>query len=238
MTDTTAEHYAHLLRAYQYQLGLGHVDRRLELVARLVGTKPPEAFEIVRLLEQTRTLDGAVCELGVAQGATSALIANELLDRSASDLHLFDSFLGLSKPTSEDVLLDDVFNLGSMAAYAGKMACPVEMVARRLDDVGFPPSRVTIHAGFLDKTLVDPSRLPGKVRFAYLDVDLYEPTRLALSWLDKVAVTGTAIIVDDYGFFSEGVRTAVDDFAQARLGHWMKLVAHSAIGHFCTLVRM
>ena len=36
-------------------------------------------------------------------------------------LHLFDSFEGLPMPTERDQLKDDIFALGSMAAYAGAM---------------------------------------------------------------------------------------------------------------------
>jgi hypothetical protein len=234
MTDTVAEHYAHLLRAYEHMVwGVPPRKRRLELMAQLIGTKPPEAFAIVEGLMETRELEGDVCEIGVAQGATSAFIANEIMD-SKSTLHLFDSFEGLPAPTKEDELIDDVFGLGSMAAYKGKMACPLDMVSKRIADVGFPPERCRAHVGFLEKTLAG-SDLPTKVRFAYLDVDLYAPTKLALQWLTAVTGFGAMVLVDDYGFFSSGVETAVKETA-AR-GRWDVEVCHPALGHFCTMRR-
>jgi O-methyltransferase len=235
MTDSIAEHYAYLLRAHEHLLGLTPRARRLELIARLIGTKPPEAFAIVAALEKTRGLRGDVCEIGVAQGATSALIANEILD-GQSTLHLFDSFQGLSAPTDGDVLLDDVFGLGSMAAYAGQMACPVEMVAKRLEEISFPRERYMVHAGFLDKTLTHFEGLPKAVRFAYIDVDLHVPTKMALKWLGSVVVPGAVVVVDDYGFFSAGAKKAVDEMQNG--GLWDVLPCHLADGHFCVMRRL
>jgi hypothetical protein len=177
---------------------------------------------------------GDVCEFGVAQGETSALIANELLSQPGQ-LHLFDSFAGLSAPTEKDVLINDLYNLGSMAAYAGIMACPLTMVAERLHDVRFPFDRVVVHAGFVRETLRGPLPLPKAVRFAYLDMDLYEPTRDALKFLEGVTYPGAVVIVDDYGFFSTGVKTAVEEAAEG--GKWNVVVAPPALGLFCTMVR-
>ena len=233
MIDTVAEHYAYLLRAYAHLVcGAPPRKRRLELMARLIGTKPPEAFAIVDGLAETSNLAGDVCEIGVAQGATSALIANEIMD-GKSTLHLFDSFEGLPAPTKEDVLINDVFGLGSMEAYKGKMACPLDMVSKRIADVGLPPERCRAHVGFLDKTLKGHD-LPTKVRFAYLDVDLYAPIKLALEWLASVMDAGAVVVVDDYGFFSSGVEQAV---GECSIG-WNVEVCHPALGHFCTMRRL
>ena len=49
---------------------------RIALMGRLLGTQPPEAYAIVQALQYTRDVPGDVCEFGVAQGETSALIAN------------------------------------------------------------------------------------------------------------------------------------------------------------------
>jgi hypothetical protein len=52
------------------------------------------------------------------------------------------------------------------------------------------------------------------VSFAYVDLDLYEPTRVALQFLHHVTSVGGMIMVDDYGYFSTGVKTAVDEFIE------------------------
>jgi len=51
---------------------------RYILTSKLTGTEPTESIYLVNYLHRSLKLDGDVCEFGVAQGATSALIANEI----------------------------------------------------------------------------------------------------------------------------------------------------------------
>jgi hypothetical protein len=183
---------------------------RRELLAELIGTPVSEGIYITAHLHQCMRLDGDVCEFGVAQGATSALLANEILS-SQKSLWLFDSFQGLSVPTEKDVLINDIFGLGSIEKYAGTMATPVEVVQQRLSRVGFPEARSHIVPGFIEETIKS-AALPQKVCFAYVDFDFYEPILTVLKWLRPRLVPGGAVIVDDYGFFSAGAKTAVDEF--------------------------
>ena len=176
---------------------------------------------------------------GVAQGETSALIANEMRSRDAI-LHLFDSFEGLPMPTERDQLKDDIFALGSMAAYAGAMSCPEEMVRTRLRAISFSPQRFVIHKGFIDQVLREDTTLPSRVSFAYVDFDFYEPIRLALAFLHQTTSPGSIIVVDDYDFFSTGVKTAVDEFvAQENSGgsHYERIVPDSRYGCFAILTK-
>lgn len=65
-------------------------------MAKLLGTQISEAMYILVFLHRSLELDGDVCEFGVAQGATSALLANEIRT-TQKNLWLFDSFKGLPK---------------------------------------------------------------------------------------------------------------------------------------------
>lgn len=71
-------------------------EHRTELMAKLLGTQISEAMYILVFLHRSLELDGDVCEFGVAQGATSALLANEIRT-TQKNLWLFDSFKGLPK---------------------------------------------------------------------------------------------------------------------------------------------
>ncbi len=184
---------------------------RKKLLVRLLGTPPAKAYFIVDALAKCREIAGDVCEFGVAEGETSALIANEIQSGSKV-LHLFDSFAGLPKPTAKDQLKDDIFSLGSMEAYAGRMSWPEERVRNRLREVSFAEPRSVIHQGFIEQVLRDSSNLPRAVSFAYVDFDFYEPIKLTLEFLHRTTSGGAIIIVDDYDFFSTGVKTAVDEF--------------------------
>ena len=205
--------------------------KRLELVSRLVGTSASEGIFIVDALYRALSVPGDVCEFGVAQGATSALMANEI-NETNKVLWLYDTFSGLPSPTSEDVLIDDIFSLGSMEAYAGKMSCSEDMVRQRLQDIGFPGDRYKVIKGlFSDQTTDGPSN----VAFAYIDFDFYLPIKYALSFVGERASAGTFIAIDDYGFFSAGAAQAVDEFVRESGGRFSMTVIDRAFGHMAVL---
>ena len=191
-----------------------HDKRRYILTSKLTGTEPTESIYIINYLHRSLKLDGDVCEFGVAQGATSALIANEIKNTNKS-IWLFDSFEGLPKASSKDVLLNDIMNLGSIESYEGVMSFSIESVSNKLKDIDFPKSRTNIIPGWIEETIKNPN-IPKRVCFAYVDFDFYEPTLEALKFLDSVLAVNGFIIVDDYEFFSAGAKAAVDEFIDAR----------------------
>ncbi|HKZ15989.1 MAG TPA: TylF/MycF/NovP-related O-methyltransferase [Geobacteraceae bacterium] len=238
------ENFSNLSQTYEQCLNksenlIAASEIRPKLLARLLGTLPSEAYFIVQALSKCKDLNGDICEFGVAQGETSALIANEILS-SNKILHLFDSFKGLSKPTKKDQLKDDIFSLGSMEAYAGRMSWPEENVRARLQAISFPLQRFVIHKGFIEHVLKDDSSLPQKVSFAYIDFDLYEPIKLTLNFLHRTTSIGSIIVVDDYDYFSTGVKSAVDEFLE-EMNMSSKVyecfVPDTLYGHFAVLTR-
>lgn len=238
------KNFVSLCEAYEQRLAeagesLAANATRPRLLARLMGTPPGEAYFIIRALAQAGVVEGDVCEFGVAQGETSALIANEVVAGDKT-LHLFDSFEGLPAPAEQDELKDDVFSRGSMVAYAGVMNCPEDMVRARLETISFPADRYVIHKGFIETVLRHDGALPQAVSFAYVDLDFYEPTKAVLGFLDGVVSKGATIIVDDYDFFSTGAKTAVDEFVAARreAGRVYQCdVPDERFGHFAVLRR-
>lgn len=226
------------LAACAADLGLFSLDespRRSELLANLLGTTVSEALYIVATLSARLQRPGAVAEFGVAQGATSALIANEIRETD-KELWLFDSFEGLPPPTEEDVLIDDIFNLGSMEAYAGTMASPAEEVKSRLREIDFPPERTHIVPGFIENTLTGPG-MPEQFAFAYIDLDFYLPIKTVLQVMLERLVPGGALIVDDYGHFSEGAQRAVDEFVAEHGESFEFSLPRPWAGHFAILER-
>lgn len=208
---------------------------RHELMTQLLGTQLSEALHLVWHLNHALAFEGAVCEFGIAQGATSALIANEIRETN-KELWLFDSFEGLPKPTDRDILIDDIFNLGSIDKYQGTMACGQEQVIGRLSSIGFPRQRVKLVPGFIEETARNKD-LPEKVCFAYVDFDFYEPIKIALQLLDPRLPVGGVVIVDDYGFFSEGAQAAVDEFVESRGSRYLKEPSPEWASKFCVLRR-
>lgn len=207
---------------------------RAELMSCLNGTSVIEAMYLIDCLHRSLDCAGDICEFGVAQGATSALIANEIRDTN-KQLWLFDSFEGLPAPTEKDELIDDIFGLGDIRNYEGQMAFPSEVVQGKLSEIGYPRDRTNIVAGFVDDAFLSQSGLPAKICFAYVDFDFYAPILSALRFLrDRMAV-GTHVLVDDYNFFSSGAKTAVDEFVQESKGAYDLVLPHDSAGRFCIL---
>lgn len=215
---------------------LKYIDSRLNFLSKLYGTEVPEAFYIIYFLQKTAMISGDVCEFGIANGATSALIANEIL-KSKKDLWLFDSFQGLSKPGKKDILLDDIFKLGFMERYQNSMCYSVDEVKHRLSLVNFPQSRTKIVEGFIENTIKG-RLLPKKISFVFIDFDLYQPTRVALLYINRVIVKGGVIIIDDYNFFSKGAKTAVDEFYKAHKTDYKRTMPAKFAGYFIILERI
>ena len=182
------------------------VRRRLSVDIPVVDYNSFNVFLLWHLLYGLQY--GDVCEFGVAQGRTSTLMAKMMKDTDRI-LWLFDSFKGLPAPTSEDTLVDDIFNLGDMQSYEGKMACPRSLVENNLREAKIDKGKVKIVEGWLEDS--QHGELPDKIGFAYADVDFYDPTKIVLNIL-KDRLTGIAI-VGDYGHFSSGVKQAVDEYA-------------------------
>lgn len=208
-------------------------ERRISLLSELIGTEPGEAMYLLHWLQNAQDSgEGDIVEMGVAQGSTSALLANEILN-TGRHLWLYDSFQGLSRPTVEDRLIDDIEDRGSMDSYESAMSFPQRLVRQRLAAVGFPPDRTHVVAGFITSEVRD---LPDIVAFGYLDFDLYQPILTGLRLLGPKTRPGSVLMVDDYGYFSSGPKQAVRDFL-AEDDRFDLVVGPRSAGHFCALVR-
>jgi len=203
----------------------------------LIGTTVSEAIYAVKNLHDGLKVPGDICEFGVAQGATSRLLASEIMPLTERKFWLFDSFEGLPAPTKEDVLIHDIFKLGSMDKYKGQMASPETEVLSKLAAINFPRERIKIKKGWV-KDAIKSGELPEKVAFAYVDFDFYDPIKDALEFLDSRMPAGGRIVVDDYGFFSEGAQLAVDQFVAAMGGRYKFEMPLPFAGHFCILSKV
>src|SRR4030088_2072646 len=216
--------------------GLPRDGRRAGLLHELIGTTIGEAIYIIQNLPEGLRVAGDVCEFGVAQGATSRLLASEIMS-SDRNLWLFDSFEGLPAPGPQDKLINDIFSLGSMDKYKGTMASPEAEVRSKLDSISFPAARTKVKKGWVSDSIKS-GELPARVAFAYVDFDFYDPIKDALEFLDGRMPPGGRIVVDDYGFFSEGAQLAVDQFV-ARVGGRFKFeLPLPFAGHFCVLNKL
>lgn len=212
-------------------------ETRTPLLQALLGTSKPEAFWILSALYHTLQIEGDICEFGCAQGATTALMGHTISSTS-KHIWIYDSFEGLPRPTEKDVLIDDIFGLGSMEAYTGTMNVPIESVKSKLAAIHFPLERTHFIKGFIENTIHIPANLPKRVSFAYVDFDFYEPIKIALQFLHTVIAPNGYIIVDDYGFFSAGAQAAVDEFLAETPNHYTLEIPPKWMGAFAILKRV
>jgi hypothetical protein len=210
-------------------------EESLDLLSKSMFTSFSTGLYLIEYLHQSLLVEGDVCEFGVAQGAISAVLAHEIKNTN-KNLWLFDSFEGLPEPSEKDILINDLFHLGSMQAYKGVFSYPEDIVKARLSDIHFPPDRIRIVPGFIEKT-INGSNLPKMVCFAYLDFDLYEPILIALHFLDTVLQPGGFIIIDDYDFFTKGPKFAVDEFYESRKEKYSMILPMRKAGKFCILCK-
>lgn len=241
--DVINSNFENIVKSYEILYGekYGFIPKngnRIGILKDLLGTPPSEAYFIINALAKTRVIDGDVCEFGVAQGITSQLIANEILNDETKKLHLFDSFEGLPQPTKNDILIDDIFNLGSIEAYQGAMSCPEDLVLRRLVNVELPKKRYMIHKGFIEDLIMKKIGFPEYVSFAYVDFDFFEPIKIILDYLNNVTKKGAIIMVDDYDFFSAGVKVAVDQFVEENKLKYELFIPEKIFGCFAVITKI
>jgi hypothetical protein len=186
----------------------------LKILANSMYTKFGTGFHLIYHLRQSLSLNGDVCEFGVAQGAISALLANEI-KKTDKNLWLFDSFETRPLASEKNVLGNDIGDSGTMEYYKGSLSFPEDMVRSRLSEINFPPDRIKIVPGYIQKT-IHGDDLPQDVCFAYVDLNYYQPVLIALDFLDTVLQPGGFMIIDDYDFVEKGVKKAVDEFYNAR----------------------
>lgn len=117
------------------------------------------------------------------------------------------------------------------------MMSPETEVRGRLDQIQFPQERLRVVKGWVRDSIKRPD-MPKHIAFAYVDLDFYEPIRDALFFLDARTLPGARIVVDDYGFFSEGAQLATDEFVAATNGSWKLSRPLPLAGHFVILEKL
>ncbi len=148
----------------------------------------------------------------------AALTLRECADESR-ELHLFDTFDGMSEPTQNDVSVDgkdansllgeqNKFDPGSAWCYA-----TLDEVRAAMATTGYDMGRIHFIRGKVEDTI--PEHAPHSIAMLRLDTDWYESTRHELEHLYPRLSPGGVLIIDDYGHW-QGCRRAVDEYFGSR----------------------
>ena len=156
-------------------------------------------FQIERIRREK--IPGAFAELGVYKGDSAAII--HLMDPDRK-FCLFDTFSGFPEKDLRE-------ETGEAASYTtGNFA-----------DTNIEKVRYSINGN--DNIIFCPGYFPDTVRdlgnevfsFVNMDADLYNPTKAGLEFFYPRLSPGGVIVIHDYNYKWEGIRKAVDEFAES-----------------------
>jgi len=169
-----------------------------------------------------RDVPGAFAECGVWRGGSVLAMIGALQEFGADDrdIHLYDTFEGMTEPTEHDTSALDPPALETWQEAEGEgerawndLFDPAifneDAVRATLLETGYPADRLHLHRGPVEETL--PRQAPGPLALLRLDTDWYASTRHELQHLYPLLAKGGVLIVDDYGHW-QGARQAVDEY--------------------------
>lgn len=162
------------------------------------GLPDDRRFFLYNTAGQIKKIPGDTIDIGVRYGTSSYFILNGLADANRPH-HLFDSFEGVSAPTSED---------GKNTAWKkGDLKTDESITRANLSKF----QNCQYYKGWIPDRF---NEIEDR-RFAlmHIDVDLYQPTLESLKFFYDKINPGGVIICDDYGSSScPGARLAFDQF--------------------------
>lgn len=173
---------------------------------------------------QNENLPGDFAECGVWRGGSVMAMASELVRLGVQDrkIWLYDTFAGMTPPTSNDVeegsgKTAEIMLAETEVADGNNVWC----VAGRTDveanvrSTGYNFDNFTFVEGDVVQTLK--TSVPEQIALLRLDTDWYESTKAGLEILYPRLVVGGVCILDDYGHW-QGARKAVDEYFE-NFGH-------------------
>ncbi len=182
-------------------------------VAPFTLTGPIRAVVLIRAIHylvQNR-IPGDIVECGVWKGGSMMAAAKTLLRLNDTErrLWLYDTYAGMSKPSTTDV---SVCNFSAQKDFeADYLRVCLDDVRKVVLDIGYDARKVFFVEGKVEDTL--PAHAPEQIALLRLDTDWYESTRHELVHLFPRLVRGGVLIIDDYGHW-QGARKATDEYFQ------------------------
>jgi O-methyltransferase len=163
-------------------------------------------------------ISGAVVECGVWRGGSSmaAALALHAAGDTGRELYLYDTFEGMTIPTTVDRSYDGLLAADQLAAVPAGTGvwcqAGLDEVRANLLSTGYPEEKTHFIQGRVEDTL--PATMPERVALLRLDTDWYESTRHELEQLYPRLVPGGVLIIDDYGHW-QGSKKATDEYFAA-----------------------
>lgn len=163
-------------------------------------------------------ISGDFVECGVWRGGSVMAMARELSALGVNDrrIWLYDTFAGMTAPTSADIEAGSGVTAREMLATTpvqdgDNVWCVAGLadVEANVRSTGYPFEQFTFVEGDVAQTLLQ--NAPEKISLLRLDTDWYESTKVELEVLYPRLSVGGVCILDDYGHW-QGARKAVDEY--------------------------
>ncbi len=176
---------------------------------------------ILALIEATRyviknDIQGDFVECGVWKGGSIITMIKILQENdSKRDIHLFDTFAGMPKPTSNDKNIADekageYFEKTKIDDSSSKWCyAPIDDVKKNVYSTKYDKEKIHFVVGKVEGTI--PDKAPEKISLLRLDTDWYESTKHELTYLFPRLSKGGIIIIDDYWSW-KGSKLATDEY--------------------------
>lgn len=211
------------LASSQSRLPIEATDQDAQLINSLKPFTMTSSERLWSLLNAVRhvvnnRIEGDFVECGVWRGGSVMAMAQELNRLGIEDrtLWLYDTFSGMTSPTSVDVeagsgVLASEMLEATEVSDGDNVWCVAGLpdVQSNLRSTGYPFDRFKFIEGDVSVTLRD--QVPSKIALLRLDTDWYESTKAELEILYPLLEIGGVCIFDDYGHW-QGARRAVDEY--------------------------
>jgi predicted O-methyltransferase YrrM len=210
--------------AYEFAKSIAFKYTRLLAPHYPYNIEPIQLATIIMELDRLKQASGCVAEIGVARGMTTRFICEHLVAAKADTrLYAIDTFTSFTEADLDYEVKKRGKDLFELKGFAYN---DFDIWQRNFSDFPF------VKAIQADCSTFDYASI-GPIKVAFLDVDLYLPTRNALPGIYKSLIPGGAIIVDDVMDNSryDGAYQAYMEFCQ-ELG-----VAPIVVGSKCGVIR-
>lgn len=154
---------------------------------------------LIRLLKLVEHLNGVVVEVGVYQGGSALILAQN----TPSLIYLFDTFSGMPHYNPE---IDSQWKIGSFAEVS------YDQILEEFKKY----SNVSVYKGEFPKE--NSEVLNGQqIKFLHLDVDNYQSYKDCLEYFYHRMVVGGIMVFDDYNeSCCPGANKAIDEFFEGK----------------------
>ena len=183
-------------------------------------TSPERLWSLINAVRHVvdNRIPGDFVECGVWRGGSVMAMARELSALGVNDrrIWLYDTFAGMTAPTSADIEAGSGVTAREMLATTpvqdgDNVWCVAGLadVEANVRSTGYPFEQFTFVEGDVAQTLLQ--NAPEKISLLRLDTDWYESTKVELEVLYPRLSVGGVCILDDYGHW-QGARKAVDEY--------------------------